>query len=81
MKRIAKVIVLKPIPIPGIDEPMPRSSKINLDTSYPVKNREHQVVFQQGSFFGSVGDRCYSITDEYLRELDKQWIIQTFPNK
>ena len=81
MKRIARVtMVFKPIPIPGIEEPMPKYSKIEIDKSYPVAKREHQVVFQQGNNYGTVGDRCYSISDAYLRQLDKEGYISTSPN-
>jgi hypothetical protein len=72
--KIKSIVVLKPIPINGIDEPMPQKSKIIFDGSYPIKNREHKVVFQIGESFGTVGDRCYSITQEELLKLEKDGI-------
>lgn len=75
MKNIKRVIVLKPVPIPGLEEPMPMFSTIELYNTYPRNKREHQVVFQQGNRFGMVGDRCYSISEEYLLELSRKGIV------
>jgi len=81
MKRVGSVIILKEIPIPGLDVSMPRSSRIELDKSYPVNQREHQVIYKQGFIYGIVGDRCCSITNDYLLELDKKGIIHILPSK
>ena len=76
MRKINKVTVLKPIPIKGIERPMPVFSRIELDKSYPVAKREHQVIFQQGAYYGEVGDRCYYISQEELLKLEADGIVR-----
>lgn len=79
MKKLSRVIVLKPISIPGIDEPMPVTSKIEIDrVKYPKCKREHQVFAMSGPVYGNVGDRCYSITEEYLNQLEREGIVKFY---
>jgi len=74
-------MIMKPIPIEGIEEPMPRWSKISIDTSYPTSKREHQIYTASSGSFGSVGDRCYSFSEEYLRKLCDEGYLITSPHK
>lgn len=77
MKKLIKVTVLKPIPIKGINEPMPITSKIEIDrVTYPKKKREHQVFAMSGPVYGNVGDRCYSITEDELNQLERDGIVK-----
>jgi hypothetical protein len=70
MKRIRNATVIKPI------KDFPMGSKIILDKSNPVKRKCHQLIWQQGNYYGQVGDRCAYLSHEELFELHEQGFIK-----
>jgi hypothetical protein len=48
-----------------------RSSELNYDSKLPRAKKLHQLLFQQGDYYGEVGDCCEYITHEQLLELER----------
>ncbi len=49
-----------------------RSAEIIYDARSPKKRKTHQLVFQQGSSFGNVGDKCEYLTHDELQDLVRE---------
>jgi hypothetical protein len=53
-----------------------RSSEINYDSRLPRDKKLHQLLFQQGDYYGEVGDCCEYITHELLLELERGGFVR-----
>jgi len=76
--RILSVKQLKPI---QVDEdsfvfPLGSTTKIILDKTGPSINKTHQLLYQQGSHFGSVGDCCKYLDNSQLLHLENKGMIE-----
>jgi len=56
--------------------PVSKNTRVDLDTSYPIKNRRHDLVYQQGKYYGEVGDCCDYLTDADLLRLQAEGVIE-----
>lgn len=69
--RILSVRQLKPISLNGMEYPLDWRTKITLDKKSPSHRKEHQLLFQQGPCYGSIGDCCKYLDNIELLELEK----------
>lgn len=78
MRRILSVRQIKPIQINenGFVYPLNCCTKIELDKKSPSNKKEHQIVYQQGRQYGSVGDCCTSVNNDELFELEAKGMIK-----
>lgn len=74
VKQIAVIVIPS-----GKEYPHDSRTKIVLDSSAPIAKKEHQILFQQGPRYGSVGDYCYSVDHEELFELERKGMIKINP--
>lgn len=72
--RLTSAQVIKPIARPGRFT-FSVTSKIELDKKNPISKKEHQLIHQQGSHYGTVGDCCEYLTHEQLFDLAKQGFV------
>lgn len=76
-KRVNSVRILKDIVFEnGMCFPNWRNTRIELDKTNPVKRKCHQLIYQQGPYYGSVGDRCEYLTHEQLFKLEADGLIK-----
>lgn len=75
--RILSVTQLKPIQLGEGRFIYPHNSrtKINLDRKRPSNKKEHQLIYQQGPNYGTVGDCCNYLSNEELLELEAKGMI------
>ncbi|WP_428663426.1 hypothetical protein [Runella sp.] len=79
--RILKVRQLKPITLGGFVFPVNCCVLIDLDKVKPVAKKEHQIVYQQGRTFGTVGDYCMSFNHDKLLEMEKNGLVEITRSK
>ncbi|HKS28949.1 MAG TPA: hypothetical protein VJS44_14075 [Pyrinomonadaceae bacterium] len=53
-----------------------RSSQLVYDNRSPRDKKQHQLLFQQGDRYGTVGDCCDYISHEQLLELEQQGFVR-----
>lgn len=76
MKRVNKVRQIKEIVLEnGNIYPLSPKVHIELDKKNKAANKLHQIYYQQGSNYGSVGDRCDYITHDELFRLEEKGMI------
>jgi len=75
--RILGVKQIKPIDFGNGSTVFPLSSKtkIVLDKKSPSNRKEHQLIYQQGPQYGSVGDCCKYLDNFELLELESKGFI------
>lgn len=75
--KILAVTQLKPIQVRdgGFLFPLNPMTRIVLDKKSPSHKKEHQLIFQQGSNYGSVGDCCNYLSNEDLFTLERKGMI------
>jgi hypothetical protein len=75
--RILSVRQLKPIVAFGGGNvfPLTHQTKIILDKKSPASRKTHQLIFQQGSHYGTVGDFCTYLSNKDLLELEAKGVI------
>lgn len=72
---VVSAIQLKPFGTKSISQ-FPMGTKIILDKKSVIKKKEHQIVYQQGACYGSVGDMCDYVTHEQLFRLAESGAIK-----
>lgn len=76
-KRLSNAIQLKPFHTKSFRTSwFPMGTKIILDKERPVAKKLHQITWQSGPYYGSVGDMTDYISQDELIELDKQGVIK-----
>ena len=67
-----RFLVQRDITPRGYSEPFLRHrSFIVYDAKRSTAKKEHQIIYQQGDQYGTVGDRCASLGHEELLELER----------
>lgn len=56
--------------------PIGSDTKLILDKKGPSNKKEHQLIYQQGSQYGQVGDYCTYLTNDELFELEQKGMIK-----
>lgn len=74
--KILSVTQLKNIEINGSIFPMGPKTKFNLDKKTPSNKKEHCLFFQQGPYYGEVGDICTYLNNEDLLDLENKGLIE-----
>jgi hypothetical protein len=76
--RILEVTQLKPIQLApdGFVFPLSRQTKIILDKKSPAPKKLHELTFQQGAYFGEVGDCCSYLSNDELFELEEKGMLR-----
>lgn len=76
MKKVRSVKQLKEITLRnGNKYPFSPLVHIDLDKKSRVSSKCHQIYLQQGRCYGTVGDRCDTISHEELFELEDNGMI------
>lgn len=74
--RILSVNQIKDIEIDnGIIFPLNNKTRIILDKTNPSNKKEHQLIYHQSLYYGSVGDRCRYLNNDELFDLEKRGFI------
>jgi hypothetical protein len=75
--RILSVKQVAPIQVTpnGFVYPLNTKTKLILDKKSPSKKKEHQLVYQQGICYGSVGDCCTYLSNDDLFALEAKGMI------
>lgn len=77
MKKVKKVTQLKEIILEdGIKFPLNNNVKIILDKKNIIAKKEHCLIFQQGRFYGTVGDYCHYLYHNELFELEEKGMVK-----
>jgi hypothetical protein len=67
-----RFLVQRDITPRGYSEPFIRHrSFIIYDAKRPTDKKEHQLIYQQGDRYGTVGDRCVNLGHEELLALER----------
>lgn len=76
--RILSVKQLKTIQTPQSSCSFPLGSKteIILDKKSPSDKKEHQLIYKQNHYFGTVGDHCTYLSNDELLELESKGMIE-----
>ena len=56
--------------------PISCQTKLILDKKSPSAKKEHQLIYQQGVNYGSVGDCCTYLTNDDLLKLEEKGMIK-----
>jgi hypothetical protein len=76
-KRLSTVYQLKPFHTKTFTTSwFPMGTKIILDKKKPYAKKLHQITWQSGPYYGSVGDMTDYISHEELLELEKQGVLK-----
>ena len=74
--KILSITQLKPIEFErGFTYPLSSKTRIILDKKNPSHRKEHQLIFQQSTYYGEVGDCCKYLDNFELLELEKKGFI------
>lgn len=72
-----KVRILKPIIPQGWSSAFhPQSSRLIYDSASPRKRKQHQLIYQQGSRYGTVGDMCEYLSHDDLLALERDGFVR-----
>jgi len=72
-----RFIVKRDITPRGYSEPFIRHrSFIVYDAKRPIEKKQHQLVYQQGDQYGTVGDRCAYLNHEELLALESEGSVR-----
>lgn len=76
--KILEVKQLKAIQVEsgGFIFPISSQTSLILDKKSPANRKEHQLIYQQGSQYGEVGDRCTYLNNKQLLELEEKGMIK-----
>lgn len=76
--RILRVTQLKGIQVSedSFIFPISCQTRLILDKKSPSKNKEHQLIYQQGARYGEVGDCCVYLSNEDLLRLEEKGMIK-----
>lgn len=76
--RILTVVQIKPIQLRegGFTYPLNSNTKIILDRKSPSNKKMHELVYQQGVYYGSVGDCSDCLSNDDLLELEAKGMIK-----
>lgn len=55
--------------------PLSPKTRLILDKKKPSNKKEHQLIYQQGSHYGTVGDCCNYLNNNDLLELEAKGMI------
>ncbi len=55
--------------------PISCQTRLILDKKSPSHKKEHQLIYQQGSQYGTVGDCCTYLNNEELLDLEAKGMI------
>lgn len=50
-------------------------SKIEYDTKQPITKKRHALIYQQGPYYGTIGDCCDYLTHDELLDLERRGFI------
>lgn len=56
-------------------------TRLILDKKSPSNKKEHQLIYQQGSQYGSVGDCCAYLSNEDLLKLEAKGMIKILKSR
>lgn len=56
--------------------PISCQTRLILDKKSPSNKKEHQLIYQQGSKYGAVGDCCAYLSNEQLLDLESKGMIK-----
>lgn len=75
--RILSVRQLGPITLKegGFTYPLGPCTKLVLDKKSRTKNKQHELLYQQGPYYGTVGDRCAYLNNDDLFALEAKGMI------
>lgn len=76
--RILTVVQIKPIQLRegGFIYPLNTNTKIILDRKSPSNKKIHELVYQQGIYYGSVGDCADYLSNDDLLALETKGMIK-----
>jgi hypothetical protein len=80
MKAIA-FRVLRDITPPGWSTFIRHRTRIDYDAYTPRAKKRHQLVYQQGDVYGTVGDKCSYLTHDELLALVRDGSIEQSAGK
>ena len=74
--RKTTVMILRDIPRGSYSVFIRHRSRIEYDAKNPIAKKNHQLIYQQGDHYGTVGDMCNYLTHDELLELEQQGYIR-----
>ena len=76
--RILGVTQLKAIQVreDSFSFPISCQTRLILDKKSPSKKKEHQLIYQQGTRYGQVGDCCTYLSNDDLLKLEEKGMIK-----
>lgn len=76
-KRVMSVTILKDIKLAnGVKYALSPQVSIILDKKRKADSKIHELIYQQGTYYGAVGDRCTYLSHDELFELEEKGMIK-----